>query len=68
MPKALSSLQSDQRSYTSELSGIQSSVFGVFRVVSELKEFSSYPRNGRKGTRSSPDTRIAAVMMAVELL
>jgi hypothetical protein len=28
---------------------------------------SSYPRNGRKGTRSSPVTRVAAVTMAAEL-
>jgi hypothetical protein len=68
MPKALSSLQSDQRSYTSELSGIESSFLGVFGVVSELKELSSYPRNGRKGTRSSPVTKVVAVMMAAELL
>jgi hypothetical protein len=33
-----------------------------------LKELSSYPRNGRKGTRSSPVTKAAAVTMTAELL
>jgi hypothetical protein len=78
----VSSLPSAQRSYTSELSwypvfrssessessGLRRVRCSVFGVVSELKELSSYPRNGRKGTRSSPVTRIAAVMMAAELL
>jgi hypothetical protein len=68
MPRALSPLQSDQRSYTSELSWYPEFGLRSFGVVSELKELSSYTRNGRKGTRSSPVTRVAAVMMAAELL
>jgi hypothetical protein len=36
--------------------------------VSELSGVSWYPRNGRKGTWSSPVTRVSAVTMAAELL
>jgi hypothetical protein len=67
-PKALSSLQSDQRSYTSELRvaevGLVSRELLSSGKVVGVEEI-WYPR---KGTWSSPVTGIAAVMMAAELL
>jgi hypothetical protein len=95
MPKALSPLQSDLRSYTSELSvvsrvavelkllgswrvGVVFGEEGVVRVVEkflELLEFLSWrlselvsKEGKRKGTWSSPVTKVAAVMVAADLL
>jgi hypothetical protein len=62
MPKALSPLQSDQRSYTSELSWYpEFSEFGE----SEKKKLVS---TEEEGNLDSPVTKVAAVTMAAELL
>jgi hypothetical protein len=63
-----SSLPSAQRSYIPDR-GLLSSVVGIGTVVvsREFGVCSWYPGN-RKGTWSSPVTRVAAVMMAAELL
>jgi hypothetical protein len=71
MPKTLSPLQSDQRSYTSEFS--VGELVWYPRSCCRVEEFwvgewvSWYPGK-RKGTSSSPVTRVAAVTMAAELL